>query len=89
MTWLTGSLVAFLAGRFIPLGRTAKWRGEALAASLGGVIGGVAATALDFGGWREADPLAATFAALVAFAAVAIQRMIFRRSDQSRRRMAK
>lgn len=89
LTWLAGSLAAFLAGRLIPLGRNTKWRGEALAAALGGILGGVAATALDFGGWKEPDLLAATFAALLGFAAVAIQRMIFRDSDQPRRRMEK
>ena len=72
-------LGAFGAARLIRAGRTERWWLEALVAILIAVAAGLAATALDFGGWKELDWRAGAFAFCCAFAAVGLLRSIYER----------
>ena len=72
--WSTCGLVAFALARFVPSGRRKSWLGELVASLLTAFLLGIAATALDFGGWRELDWRAGLFAFLGAAAAVGIFR---------------
>lgn len=67
--WIGCGALAFLAARVIPAGRSRAWIGELAAALVVAFLLGVAATALDFGGWKELDWRAGLFAFLGAFAA--------------------
>jgi len=71
--WLATGCLAFALARFIPP-RRRGWRGELAVAVTTAFVLGVAATALDFGGWREPDPRAAAFCALGAAAVIAVFR---------------
>ena len=74
--WLACGLAAFLFARIVPVLRPAqRWR-ECVAGIVTAVIAGLAATALDFGGWNELDWRAAAFAFLCAFAAVGVVRIV-------------
>ena len=66
--WLGGGLAAFLLARIIPLGRPAARTQELVFATVTAFVAGVAATAMDFGGWAEADWRAGVFAFLGALA---------------------
>lgn len=72
--WVTAAAAAFLAGRLIPL-RRRRWTAELGFSLLAALGGGVAATAMDFGGWREPDWRAALFAFFVAMTAIALVRL--------------
>ncbi len=80
--WAASGAVAFAAARPIAAGRPQGYAAEAIVAVAAGLVAGVAATALDFGGWNELDWRAAAFAILCAFAAVACLR-IFRLTRRS------
>jgi hypothetical protein len=69
LLWLTAGGLAFALARIIPAGRTRQWKGELLAALLAALLLGAAATALDFGGWKELEWRAGTFALLGALGA--------------------
>ena len=75
--WMVAGGAAWLIARIVPFGRrtAARAAGEALAALLLAAGAGVAATALDFGGWREPDWRAALFAFFCAAAAIATVRL--------------
>jgi hypothetical protein len=75
LSWLLGGGVAFAAARAIPIVRPAGWRLELLIAIAASAVGGFFATALDFGGLDEPDPRTILFAALLAFALVAVSRL--------------
>jgi hypothetical protein len=72
--WLGGGLAAFLLARIIPLGRPPGRVAELAIATVTALVLGVGATAMDFGGWAEADWRACAFALLGALAAVGLIR---------------
>ncbi len=72
--WVASGICAFFLARIVPIRRGRK-TAELLAAVFAGCVAGLLATALDFGGWREADWRAGVFALFVSFAAVAVVRM--------------
>ncbi|MEO8216171.1 MAG: hypothetical protein ABI718_03715 [Acidobacteriota bacterium] len=74
--WASAALAAFLIARLIPSGRQRRWRDELFVALPAGVLAGMLATALDFGGWRELDWRAGLFAFLLSFAGVALVRLV-------------
>lgn len=72
--WIATGCAAFAMTRPVGLART-RWSRE-LAASIVTAVGlGIAATALDFGGWNEPDWRAGLFTGLGALAAVAAVRL--------------
>ena len=73
--WLACGLAAFLIARLIPPGRSG-WITEAVIAIVTGSLLGVVATALDFGGWNEADWRAGLFVVFGSFAAVGALRAV-------------
>jgi hypothetical protein len=74
--WLAAGLLAWTTARIVPAGRTTRWMGELAAAAIVAMACGIGATALDFGGWREADWRATLFAFLGALAAAGLYRLI-------------
>jgi hypothetical protein len=84
--WLGGGLAAFVVARLVPLGRgpvrLAGSLPELFAALFAASAFGLIATALDFGGWREADWRAGLFAALGAFAAAGTVRALRKNPDK-------
>jgi uncharacterized membrane protein YeaQ/YmgE (transglycosylase-associated protein family) len=78
--WLLSGAVAGAVARIVPLARPARWLGELSVTVSAAFLLGVAATALDFGGWREPDWRAALFAFLGALAAAALFRLTITRT---------
>lgn len=74
--WLLAGVGAFGTSRLIRAARPPGWLLEAVLALTGAVAAGLAATALDFGGWREPDWRAGAFSVLAAFALIGIARLI-------------
>jgi hypothetical protein len=74
--WLVSGLAMALLARIIPLGRGRWVWGELILAIVTAFLLGVAATALDFGGWNELDWRAAAFCAAGSLAIVGIVRVI-------------
>jgi hypothetical protein len=74
--WAASSAVAFLLARIIPLGRPRKWIGELIVAIVAGMLLGVAATVMDFGGWAELDWRAGMFTFFGSVAAVGALRAL-------------
>lgn len=74
--WLACGSAAFAASRMIASGRPASYAGELALGIAGALIAGLAATALDFGGWAEADWRAGLFSICVAFAAIFCSRAV-------------
>ena len=74
--WLGSGLAASVLARIVPLGTRRPFWIELAAAIVGALLMGVAATALDFGGWNELEWRAALFAFLGAFAAVGFIRAV-------------
>ena len=75
ITWLAAGLLALLSAR--PVRRMKQdWKWELAAAVTLSFLGGIAATALDFGGWSEPDWRAALFAFLTGFTGIAILRLL-------------
>ena len=79
--WIAAGLAAFALARALPPARPRGWVAEFLAALAAALILGLAATALDFGGWKELDWRAGLFAFFGALAIVGVFRLvtIFRR----------
>ncbi|HEV7919319.1 MAG TPA: hypothetical protein VGR02_00865 [Thermoanaerobaculia bacterium] len=73
--WLSAGVAAVILARIVPLARPRNPLAEVIGAILAALVAGLAATALDFGGWREADWRAALFAFLVAAAAIGLVRL--------------
>lgn len=71
--WLACGGAAFVLARIVPAGRRG-WIAEACAALVVAFACGIAATALDFGGWKELDWRAGVFAFFGAFAATGLTR---------------
>ncbi len=72
--WLLSGGAAFLLARFVPAG--AMPNTEAVATFLVANLAGLAATALDFGGWREADWRAGAFVFFCVAAAIGVIRLV-------------
>jgi hypothetical protein len=72
--WIAAGAAAFLIARIIPLRRTRRFVPELIVSILAAFLLGVAATALDFGGWKELDWRAALFAFLGSMAAIGAMR---------------
>jgi hypothetical protein len=79
--WLLSGAIAFLIARIVPLGRGAGRIGEFLVSVCAAGLLGLAATAMDFGGWREPDWRAALFAFFGAFAAAGLWRLTMFRTS--------
>ena len=73
--WVVAGIGAFAVARLIRAGRH-RWLIEAALALIVALAAGLAATALDFGGWEEPDWRAGTFAFAAAFAATGLARAI-------------
>ncbi|MFL6247082.1 MAG: hypothetical protein ACJ74H_13710 [Thermoanaerobaculia bacterium] len=76
--WLVSSVAAFFLAKMLPWRRPSRWLGEFLVSVLAGLALGVAATALDFGGWNEPDWRAGLFVFLGALAAAGTFRLTIR-----------
>jgi hypothetical protein len=72
--WVVSALSAFLIARIVPAGRRQDYLRELMVAVVAALLFGVAATVLDFGGWREPEWRASLFALFGALAAVAAYR---------------
>lgn len=79
--WIAAGLMAWIIARIIPASRPRSRIPELVLALLAGTLLGVAATAGDFGGWREPDWRAGVFAFFGAFTVLGVFRLvtIFRR----------
>ena len=76
IVWILAGAGAAAIARLVRAGRTTGFLIEALVSVIAGVAAGLAATALDFGGWREPDWRAGTFCLLVAIAAIGLFRLV-------------
>lgn len=75
-SWAVSGIVAFLVARIVPFSRQTHWKTELVTAIVAALAAGLAATALDFGGWRELDWRAAAFSFSVALALAGIVRAV-------------
>ena len=71
--WIVAGGAAWFMARFIPPGRSPA--AEAIAALVISNIAGLAATALDFGGWNEPDWRAVVFVFCCVAAALGVIRL--------------
>ncbi len=74
--WLLCGVAAFAASRAIRPARPDGYAAELIAALVVAFAAGLAATALDFGGWNEVDWRAGAFALLCAMAAIGAARVV-------------
>jgi hypothetical protein len=74
LLWLAAGVTVAGVTRLVPASRRG-WRVELTAALATSFILGLAATALDFGGWREPDVRAGLFCLFGAATAVAMVRL--------------
>ncbi|GAC1433299.1 MAG: hypothetical protein NVSMB68_05780 [Thermoanaerobaculia bacterium] len=74
--WILCGAAAFTASRAVRLARPRGFALELILAILVAFLAGLAATALDFGGWNEVDWRAGAFVFLCTLAAVGISRSI-------------
>lgn len=72
--WIAAGVASFLIARIIPLRRTRRFVPELIAAVASAFMFGAIATALDFGGWNEADWRALTFCFLGSMATIGVMR---------------
>jgi predicted MFS family arabinose efflux permease len=75
-SWIASGVVAFVFARIVPPGRSPRWLAELATALAAAIALGLAATALDFGGWREPDPRAALLIVCGSFAAIGLLRLL-------------
>ena len=75
LMWCVAGVAAAAIGRLAAPGRRQGWALEVFAATVTAVVFGMAATALDFGGWKEPDWRAGLFAAAGAALSVALLRI--------------
>ena len=74
--WSAAGLAAFALARALPPAHARRaWVAELVAALATALLLGLAATALDFGGWRELEWRAALFTFFGAMAAVGLVRL--------------
>lgn len=76
--WLLGGFAAFLIARIVPLRRPEGRLAELALALLSALILGLAATAMDFGGWKELDVRAGAFVLPGALAVLGLSRLVRR-----------
>ena len=76
--WVACGIVAWVVARIVPFLRRTQWLSELLLSIVAAAAAGVGATALDFGGWSEADWRAGVFAFVCAFALIAWVRVMRR-----------
>ena len=74
--WALSALSVFLVARIVPPGRSKNYLIELLVVIVAGAAFGFAATALDFGGWRDTDWRAVVFVLLGTAAATGAQRAV-------------
>ena len=74
--WATSALSVFVVARIVPAGRRSNYLTELAVAIGAALVFGIAATALDFGGWRDTDWRAVTFVLLGTTAATGGQRAL-------------
>ena len=74
--WSGCALVVFFVVRSVPYARPAGWIGDLFTALIGALAMGLAATALDFGGWKEPDWRAALFVSFGSAAMIGAVRLI-------------
>jgi hypothetical protein len=74
--WLLAAVLAFAVARIIPSARPQRFLKELLLAAGAGLVIGVTATALDFGGWGEPDWRAALFVLFGGLAILAAARLV-------------
>lgn len=74
--WVGSALSAFFVARIVPIGRRNGRAGELIAAVAAAVVLGLAATALDFGGWHEPEWRAALFTLFGSLTAIGASRAI-------------
>jgi len=89
--WIAAGLAAGLAtvwiARIAPFLRVVQWLSDLALAVVAAVLAGFAATALDFGGWNEADWRAIAFAFAAALAVTGwlrVARLLARRRRDAR-----
>jgi len=75
-SWVVSGIAAFLIARIIPFSRQTYWKTELVTATVAAIGAGVAATILDFGGWRDLDWRSAAFAFCIALALTGVVRAI-------------
>lgn len=73
-TWIGAGVLAWIVGRLIRPGRLGALL-EAAVSIVTALLGGLGATALDFGGWRVVDWRGALFALLCGLTSVALARL--------------
>jgi hypothetical protein len=74
--WLASALSVFLVARIVPAGRNKNYLIELALTLAAAAACGLAATALDFGGWRESDWRAIVFVLLGTAFAVGAERAV-------------
>ena len=74
--WLASALSVFLVARIVPAGRNKNYLIELALTLAAAAACGLAATALDFGGWRESDWRAIVFVLLGTALAVGAERAV-------------
>ena len=74
--WLLCGVAVFAASRAIAAGRPVRFVTELLLVLSTSFVAGLAATALDFGGWNELDWRAGAFVILGTFAVIGMARAI-------------
>lgn len=73
--WTAAGLAAFALARLLPPARPRGWILELLIALAAALLFGLAATALDFGGWQELEWRAGVFAFFGALVLVGLFRL--------------
>lgn len=73
--WLAAGGAAVATARLIRAGRPGRWLGELALGLIAAVLFGLAATALDFGGWKEPDWRAGLFSLFGAAAVLGLARL--------------
>jgi hypothetical protein len=74
--WLASALSVFLIARIVPAGRNQNYLLELAVCLAAATACGLAATALDFGGWRESDWRAILFVFLGTASVIGAQRVV-------------
>ena len=74
--WAACGIAATIVARIIPVLRQTQWLSDLLLSFFAAILGGLAATALDFGGWNEPDWRAGLFSFACALAVTGWTRVI-------------
>ena len=82
--WLACGVAAVAVARIVPALRHVQLVTDAVTAIVTALLAGVAATALDFGGWNEPDWRAGLFALMAALASLGWLRVLRRKRRVAR-----